>query len=137
MWWVIQGWVGFLLLSEMPSYLTDQLGFDIQSAGALCIAPYAAMFSFSMGGAHIFTVLEHEHGWSVPKVRQVAQFLAFGGSGVCLVICSFLSQPYASFSFLVLAQGFYGLTASGLLCSYLDACPNYSSILNSTGELVV
>ena len=39
----VYGWIGFLLLSEMPAYLQDVLGFSLQMSGLLCIFPYVAM----------------------------------------------------------------------------------------------
>lgn len=39
--WVF-GWIGFMLLTEMPAFLNDQLGYDLESSGLLSIAPYAA-----------------------------------------------------------------------------------------------
>lgn len=39
--WVF-GWIGFMLLTEMPTFLNDQLGYDLESSGLLSIAPYAA-----------------------------------------------------------------------------------------------
>jgi hypothetical protein len=36
--------VGFILLTEIPAFLTDELDYDIESAGLLSIAPYAANF---------------------------------------------------------------------------------------------
>jgi hypothetical protein len=43
------GWIGFMLLSEIPAYLTDELGFDLESAGALAVLPYAANFISAIG----------------------------------------------------------------------------------------
>ena len=36
--------VGFILLTEIPAFLTEELNYDIESAGLLSIAPYAANF---------------------------------------------------------------------------------------------
>jgi hypothetical protein len=36
--------VGFILLTEIPAFLTEELGYEIESAGLLSIAPYAANF---------------------------------------------------------------------------------------------
>lgn len=33
-------WVAYFLMSEMPIYMNEELKFDLQSAGLLCIAPY-------------------------------------------------------------------------------------------------
>jgi hypothetical protein len=55
--WVF-GWIGFMLLSEMPSFLNDQLGYDLESSGLLSIAPYAANLLSVAMFAQIYDHLE-------------------------------------------------------------------------------
>lgn len=128
------GYICFLLLSEMPSYLTDELGFDLASAGYLCVAPYAALFLTSLGFGSVFYSLQIKYGWSTRTVRQVAQFLAFGGSSAALMVCGFVSNRWFAYSCLVIAQGLLGANQSGLSCCYLDICPTFSPQLNTIGN---
>lgn len=55
--WVF-GWIGFMLLTEMPSFLNDQLGYDLESSGLLSIAPYAANLVSVAMFAQIYDHLE-------------------------------------------------------------------------------
>ena len=55
--WVF-GWIGFLLLTEMPTFLNDQLGYDLESSGLLSIAPYAANLLSVIIFAQIYDHLE-------------------------------------------------------------------------------
>jgi hypothetical protein len=55
--WVF-GWIGFMLLTEMPSFLNDQLGYDLESSGLLSIAPYAANLLSVAMFAQIYDHLE-------------------------------------------------------------------------------
>jgi hypothetical protein len=50
----VQGWIGFMLLSEMPSYFKDELGFSLSTAGTLCIAPYGGMLLSTMVSGEVF-----------------------------------------------------------------------------------
>jgi hypothetical protein len=68
--WVF-GWIGFSLLSELPSFLSDQLGFGLQSTGILCVAPYATLFIGAIGFGRFFDYLQHVRHWSVRSIRQV------------------------------------------------------------------
>jgi hypothetical protein len=52
------GWIGFMLLSEMPSYLVDCLGYDLEESGLLSIAPYAANFASVVLFAQLFDYLQ-------------------------------------------------------------------------------
>ena len=132
------GYVSFLLLSEMPSYLTDELGFDLASAGYLCVAPYAALFFTSLGFGSFFYSLQRRFGWNTRTVRQIAQFVAFAGSSAALLLCGFVSKQNRWFSYccLVAAQGMLGAGQSGLACCYLDVCPRWSPQLNTVGNVV-
>jgi uncharacterized membrane protein len=96
--------VGFTLLSEMPSYLTDVLGFDLGSAGVLCVFPYLALFVSTLFFARLFDYLQRERGWKVDSVRKTAMFLMFIGSSTLLVICGFLPEKYAAYAFMILTQ---------------------------------
>ena len=100
----LQGWIGFTLLSEMPSYLTDILGFDLGSAGILCVFPYLALFFSTLTFARLFDWLQHEKHWEVNSVRKTAMFVAYMGSAGGLVICGFLDQKYAAYTFMIVTQ---------------------------------
>lgn len=51
-------WIGFMLLSELPTFLTDELGYDIESAGIMSVIPYIANFCSSIMFAMLFDYLE-------------------------------------------------------------------------------
>lgn len=72
----------------------------------------------------------------LPQVRQCAQFLCLGGSGICLVLCSYMTSVCWAVWFLILALFFHGATQAGLSCVFLDVSPNYSCSLNSLANMV-
>lgn len=128
------GFVGFLLLSEMPSYLTDVLGFDLTTSGLLCIVPYASLFITSLGFGFTFDYLQKKYHWSTRTVRQVAMFIGLGLSSTFLIICGYVNNAYLSFFMMVLSQAMLGACQSGIACAYLDVSPNFSSVLNTVGN---
>lgn len=130
------GWIGFTLMSEMPSYLTDILGFDLDSAGIYCIYPYLALFFSTLIFARVFDYLQRERAWSNNDVRVTAMFIALLGSGMGLVVCGFLDAKFAAYTFMVLTQVFYAAASCGISCIYTDVAPLYSSSLNSLGNTV-
>eukprot|EP01034_Spumella_vulgaris_P021316 gene21316-27346_t len=125
------GWIGFTLLSEMPSYLTDVLGFNLQSAGLLSVVPYLVLFASSLGFGALFNHLERRGGWSVRDVRQCAQFVSVGGAAVALLVCGFVTNRYVAYTCMILAQFFYGAIICGVACSYLEVSPRYSTNFNT------
>ena len=100
----MQGWIGFTLLSEMPSYLTDILGFDLGRAGLLCVFPYLALLFSTLLFARLFDYLQRERNWEVSRVRRVAMYVAYLGSGAGLVVCCFVQEKYTAYGFMVIAQ---------------------------------
>eukprot|EP00981_Chlorochromonas_danica_P015105 scaffold10498_cov179-Ochromonas_danica.AAC.7 len=131
------GFVGFTLLSEMPSFFTDELGFDLTSAGVMCIFPYLALFIFTLAFGRIFHYLQVHHNYSTDTVRQVSEYIAFVGSVGGLLIAGYLnSNAYAAYVFVILSQGLYGAAQCGLGCAYSDVTPTYSSSLNSVGNMM-
>jgi hypothetical protein len=50
----VYSFIGFMLLTEIPAFLTDALGYDIESAGLLAVTPYAANFVSTMAFAVYF-----------------------------------------------------------------------------------
>ena len=54
-----------MLLSEMPSFLNDQLGYDLESSGLLSIAPYAANLLSVAMFAQIYDHLEVGYSSSI------------------------------------------------------------------------
>lgn len=88
----------------MPSFLTDELGFDLTSAGILCIFPYFALFLSSLIFGIIFEYLEKKYSWTTDNVRQTAEWTAFLGSSLGLVICGFMPNKYAAYCFMIISQ---------------------------------
>jgi hypothetical protein len=116
--WVF-GWIGFMLLTEMPSFLNDQLGYDLESSGLLSIAPYAANLFSVAAFAQLYAHMEEKRGWTIRDIRQSANQVAFIGSSVSLIICGFLTNSGAAFTFMVFSLLFFGASQSGLMCCYL------------------
>lgn len=130
-----QGFIGFTALSEMPSFLNDQLGFSLYTTGILCVFPYAALFASTLLFGKGFNHLQQQYGYSTDSVRQMAQFLSFGGSAFFLIIVGYLQDTrYACYIFLIISQAFLGATQSGMACSFSDISPTFSSALNSVGN---
>lgn len=88
----------------MPSFFTDNLGFDLESAGVLCVFPYLALFFSSLSFGLLFEYLQNQYDWSTDRVRQVAQFIAYAGSTSGLIICGFMDDKYVAYVFMIITQ---------------------------------
>jgi hypothetical protein len=88
----------------MPSFFTDELGFDLTSAGILCVFPYLALFVSTMLFGVIFEYLQNHRGWSVTKVRNYAEYICFIGSTGGLIVCGFMDNKYLAYVFMIITQ---------------------------------
>ena len=88
----------------MPSFFTDILGFDLESAGILCVFPYMALFFSSIAFGAMFEYFQNHRGWSIDQIRQWAEYIAFVGSAGGLLICGFMDNQYAAYVFMIITQ---------------------------------
>lgn len=128
------GFTNFLLLSEMPSYLKDVLGFSLSSSGMLSVIPYASLFIFTLSFGNYYNYLNSVRGWSNLRIRYISQFVASILGSLFLLICGFLDDRYIAFACLVVAQALQGSAQSGIGCAYLEISPTFSSSLNTVGN---
>ena len=127
------GWIGFMMCSELPNYLTD-LGLDLESAGYLSTIPFIGVFCGNIAFGRMFKYLEDEKGWTVTEVRRMSLIIGQGVSSICLIIAGFLSSVPLAFFFTVLCLTFYGASNSCLGCCYLDVAPRFSAQFNAVGN---
>eukprot|EP01038_Epipyxis_sp_PR26KG_P017429 gene17429-24098_t len=99
------GWTGYTLVSEMPAYLNDELGYDLQTAGFICIFPFLALFLSSIVYGMLFNHCQARYGWSKQTVRLIAQINAFGCSSSFLLASGFAEvYPILSVILLIISQ---------------------------------
>ena len=126
------GYIQFLLLSEVPSYLTDILGFDLSTAGILSTIPFAFMMILSISLGQFLYRMQKYNNWSTLKVRLFAQSIALGGPSLALLLCSYTTDDkWGSYIFIVIATMCVGGSQSGLSCAYLEFAPRFSPFINT------
>lgn len=94
--------MNFTLTSEMPSYFSDALGFNIMLSGVLCVFPYMALFGSALFFGRLFECLQRSGAMSADAVRKSAQFIAYFCSGCTLVLCGFSNtDTMRSYGFMI------------------------------------
>ena len=88
----------------MPSYFKGVLGFSLTTAGILCIAPYAGLYISTVFFGEFFKYLQLEYGWRTRSVRQLAQFITFGGASLSLLVGGAVESRSVSVVFIILSQ---------------------------------
>ncbi len=128
------GYISFMLISEMPSFLVDQLDFSVEEAGGLSSIPFVFLFLTVQASGRFFDYALTSLKWDVHSVRQVAQISSYSGVTIFLVACGFATEKFTAFALLVVAQALLGLSLCGIACAYLDLAPVYSCPMNTIGN---
>ncbi len=142
-----------MLLSELPSYFKDVLGFDVAESGVLAVIPYTGLFISVLYFGYQFNRLKFEFQWSVHAIRQTAMFICFIIAPLFLIVTGYIENVYVAYMCITIAQAIQGAGQSGTGCNYLDiwyvlhfvtvpsyaltnclCSPRYSANLNSVGN---
>ncbi|CAI7795819.1 unnamed protein product [Closterium sp. NIES-54] len=131
-------WGVFILLTWMPTYYHDVLGFNLTESGLFAVLPWLTMAIASNVGGWIADTLI-ARGLSVTLVRKVMQSIGFLGPAICLSLLSTVKSPVAAIALLMVSQGTDAFSQSGLYSNHQDIGPRYAGILlglsNSAGVL--
>ncbi|XP_035682530.1 sialin-like isoform X1 [Branchiostoma floridae] len=134
-------WGVFFLTTQLPNYMQNVLGFNIQTNGLLSALPFAVamvcMFASSAAADRLI------QGGKIPKVWIRRGFVITGYTGmvICGVILANLSgcNPAAAVSLLCITQGFNSLTVAGFRAVHVEFAPRFSGVtfaLANTGGTV-
>jgi len=126
------GFVQFMLLSEMPFYLTDELGFSASTAGALSTVPFGFMFIMAIGTGNFVTSMQKRHGWTIKQMRMCAQCLGLGGPSMAMLAIAMIPMDkWGKYICLVFATMLIGANQAGISCAYSEFAPKFSPFINT------
>ncbi|CAH1418154.1 unnamed protein product [Lactuca virosa] len=131
-------WGTFILLTWMPTYYNQVLGFNLTESGLFCVLPWLTMaFSANLGGWIADTLVSK--GMSVTTVRKVMQSIGFLGPAFFLSQLSHVNSPAMAVLCMACSQGSDAFSQSGLYSNHQDIAPRYSGVLlglsNTAGVL--
>jgi len=131
-------WGTFILLTWMPSYYHDELGFDLMESGLYSVLPWLGMIVVANAGGWLADGLI-SRGWSTTAVRRGMQTVGFLGPAFCLSQLSSVDEPLEAVALLVVSQSLDAFSQSGLYSNHQDIAPRYSGVLlglsNTAGVL--
>jgi MFS family permease len=122
-------WLFYTMLTWLPSYLNQQLHFDVQNSGAVALLPYLACFLCSQASGLIADSLTRR-GVPVLTVRRgmqtVGELIPAAALGAAGYIVNDVPLVIA---LLTIAVGFSGLSMAGYASNHLDIAPQYAGVL--------
>ncbi|XP_015917008.1 putative inorganic phosphate cotransporter isoform X2 [Parasteatoda tepidariorum] len=119
---------GFLiLLTEMPTYLSSILHFDLKSNGVLSALPYIAQALTAWVASYIADKLRKSNKLSITTIRKVFNSIGLFGPAICLIgITVSGCRPELIVVLLTFAMAFNGCVYSGFNVTHVDMCPEYA-----------
>ncbi|XP_046735529.1 sialin [Diprion similis] len=122
------GW--YMLLIELPVFMSDILQFKLSENGLLSAMPYLCMWLFTMTLSKILTVMQGKKWISVTVARKIATLIASFVPMVCLICVSYVGcdRGLAVF-YLTVGVTCIGGMFCGFLSNHVDIAPNFAGTL--------
>ncbi|XP_012695874.1 sialin [Clupea harengus] len=123
-------WTFYTLLTLLPTYMNDILGFSIQQNGMLSALPYLGCWILALLGGQLADYLRETCQFRTVAVRKAFTLIGMVGPAVFLIAAGYTNCDYVlAVAFLTISSSLGGLSASGFNISHLDIAPSYAGIL--------
>ncbi|XP_037074408.1 putative inorganic phosphate cotransporter [Pollicipes pollicipes] len=122
------GW--YMLLTELPSYMSGILGFDIKSNALLSALPFLVMWVYSILFGNLMDHLGARGIMTRTQMTKLATGIAAFIPAICLVVVTFVGCDKALAVFLLtLCTGTFGSMYSGFLANHIQIAPIFAGTL--------
>ncbi|CAG9863086.1 unnamed protein product [Phyllotreta striolata] len=133
-------WGFFTMVTDLPTYMSDVLKFNIKENGIWTSIPYAVMWLVSMGSGWLCDWLVCAGYMRVTFARKFFTTVASVGPAVFIMAASYSGcDKYVTVSMFTIAMGLMGPFYCGMKVNALDLAPNYAgtlmAIVNGIGAI--
>lgn len=131
-----QNWGYSVLLTEIPSYLSNVAGLNIEKSSYLATAPYVALFILGLIFGPIADWLVVAKMLSAKNVRKLMNTIGSVGPAIALVVLGFIPREnvVAIVALLIIAVGINAAIWCGFQVNHVDLSPKFSGILMGIGN---
>nr|XP_027219239.1 sialin-like [Penaeus vannamei] len=120
----------YTLLMQLPTYLRDVLGFNLEQNGVVSTLPSLLMWASSLGWAALVDALTATEKSSIVTVRRLSMVAALLGPMFGLIALCFVQYDAVLTIAVLLGSAILaGAANSGFLCSHQDLAPNLAGTL--------
>lgn len=123
-------WTFYTLLTLLPTYMSNILGFSIQQNGILSALPYMGCAVCAVLSGQLADYLRETRNCPTVYVRKAFSLFGMIGPAVFLVAAGYIGCDYVlAVTFLTISSSLGGVSASGFNINHLDIAPSYAGIL--------
>uniref|UniRef100_A0A8C6L641 Sialin n=1 Tax=Nothobranchius furzeri TaxID=105023 RepID=A0A8C6L641_NOTFU len=123
-------WTFYTLLTLLPTYMNDVLGFSIQQNGFLSALPYVGCAILAVVSGQVADYLRESCFYPTVVVRKAFSLIGMIGPAGFLVATGYTGCNYKlAVAFFTISSSLGGTSASGFNINHLDIAPSYAGIL--------
>ena len=123
-------WGFFIMVTDLPKYMSDVLRFSIKENGLYSSMPYALMWIVSISSGVLSDWLVTTGSISITNARKLFTTIASVGPAIFIVAASYAGCNRLLVVFLfTIAMGIMGTFYPGMKVNPIDLSPNYAATL--------
>ncbi|XP_006813909.1 vesicular glutamate transporter 1-like [Saccoglossus kowalevskii] len=124
-----ENWGFYTMLTDLPMFFKEVLGFDLFQAGVMSALPYIMMTISVIIGGQIADYLRSNGYLTTVQVRKLFNCTAFVLQVVFMVATAYTKTAVAAVTCLTIGVGFGGFAWAGFSVNPLDIAPQYASVI--------
>ncbi len=121
-------WSLYVLLSWLPTFVSQGLGVDYKSVGLYAMVPHVASFFFLNLAGNVADGLIRR-GMDVTKVRKLMQSIGFGGIITALMIVGEVDSAWLAIAVMTVGNAVGAFVTGGFASNHMDIAPRHAGIL--------
>ncbi|XP_063535913.1 putative inorganic phosphate cotransporter [Cydia strobilella] len=124
-------WTFIMFLVQMPTYLKQALGINLQNSSSLSALPFIGQWIILVISSVLSDYLINNNILSLDATRKLFNSIACVGAGIGLIVMSFLTSEHQNIAIAVmtLTGGILSGSGCGYVLNHIDLSPNFGGIM--------
>ncbi|XP_044011343.1 sialin-like [Aphidius gifuensis] len=131
-----ENWGFYTMLTQLPTFMSDVLNFQIKKTGFLSALPYLVMAIVLQFSGHFADYLRSNNYLTTTQVRKIFNCGAFLAQTIFMISTAFVESSVSAVTCITIAVGLGGFAWSGFSVNHLDIAPQHASVLMGMGNTI-
>lgn len=128
------GWGYVTMLTQLPSFLSDVMDYDLSKSAFLSSLPYLTMTIMTLVAGYTADIILVRNLLSVTQVRKYFISVSLIFQAVFIIIAAYIDNPIWTNICISIGIGLGALTYSGVGINYIDIAPAFAAVLGGIGN---
>ena len=121
-------WSLYVLLSWLPTFVTDGLGVSFANSGLVSMLPHLVSFVFLNVAGQVADRMVRS-GMGVTRVRKTCQAIGFGGIAAALFVVGEVDSAWLAITIMCVGNALGAFVTGGCAVNHMDVAPNHAGKL--------